>query len=128
MKESNLSPLQSSQSYRSIKDDLSPVFLPLANSWHSWTDEKYHMGYTGTRSSRQLTQEGSSNRFPEVKYCQPDHTERCAGNFEMRIILETSSVRLASTRVLNWKFRHLLKRRILPIQKKTIQANHDFGT
>ncbi len=70
MKESNLSPLLSSQAYRSIKDDIvTCVLAPGQFMAQLDLTEKYHMGLTPVREAlRQLTQEGFVQPVPRMGY------------------------------------------------------------
>jgi DNA-binding GntR family transcriptional regulator len=112
MKNSKPSALLSSQAYRSIKTDIVTCELT-PGQFIAQLDltEKYQMGMTPVREAlRQLAQEGFVQPVPRMGYIVSPITARDVQEiYEMRIILETSSVRLAATRGMELEFRSLLE-------------------
>jgi DNA-binding GntR family transcriptional regulator len=93
--------LLSSQAYRSIKADI--VSCKLApGRYIAQVDlvERYQMGLTPIREAlRQLSQEGFVQPVPRMGYVvNPITSKDVQEIYEMRTILETSSVRLAASR------------------------------
>lgn len=111
MNENNPSHLLSSQAYRSIKDDIVACILT-PGQFIAQIDlvEKYGMGLTPIREAlRQLTQEGFVQPVPRLGYIVSPITARDVQEiYEMRSILETSSVRLAAMRGSDEEFQTLL--------------------
>lgn len=104
--------LLSSQAYRFIKDDI--VSCSLApGQFIAQMDlaDHYQVGLTPVREAlRQLAQEGFVQPIPRMGYIVSTITERDVQEiYEMRIILETSSVRLAASRGTEVEIRSLLE-------------------
>lgn len=102
--------LLSVQAYRVIKADIVTCQLvPGQSIAQVELAEKYSLGLTPVREAlRQLAQEGFVQPVPRLGYIVSPITSRDVQEiYEMRIILETSSVRLAATRGTEIEFRHL---------------------
>jgi DNA-binding GntR family transcriptional regulator len=112
MKEKLSSVLLSSQAYRSIKDDIvTCVLAPGKFMAQVELAETYHLGLTPVREAlRQLAQEGFVQPVPRLGYIVSPITPKDVQEiYEMRIILETSSIRLAATRGTDREFEELLE-------------------
>ncbi len=112
MKKSDSSDLLSLQAYRSIKNDI--VLCKLApGQFIAQVDlvERYQMGLTPIREAlRQMAQEGFVQPVPRMGYIVSPITSRDVQEiYEMRIILETSSVRLAATRGTEMEIRSIME-------------------
>ncbi len=115
MKSENENPpvsLLSSKAYQSIKGDIvTCVLAPGSSIAQLELAETYHMGLTPIREAlRQLAQEGFVQPVPRLGYIvSPITTRDVQEIYEMRIILETSSFRLAATRGTDREFQDLLE-------------------
>jgi DNA-binding GntR family transcriptional regulator len=104
--------LLSSKAYQSIKGDIvTCVLAPGSSIGQMELAETYQMGLTPIREAlRQLAQEGFVQPVPRLGYIvSPITTKDVQEIYEMRIILETSSFRLAATRGLDREFEDLLE-------------------
>jgi DNA-binding GntR family transcriptional regulator len=104
--------LLSSKAYQSIKGDIVTCILsPGSSIGQLELAENYHMGLTPIREAlRQLAQEGFVQPVPRLGYIvSPITTKDVQEIYEMRIILETSSFRLAATRGSDREFQDLLE-------------------
>lgn len=109
--ESSTTSLLSSRAYQSIKGDIvTCVLVPGSSIGQLELAENYHMGLTPIREAlRQLAQEGFVQPVPRLGYIvSPITTKDVQEIYEMRIILETSSFRLAATRGTENEFQNLL--------------------
>jgi DNA-binding GntR family transcriptional regulator len=108
----NSSDLLSSQAYRSIKNGIVTCELAPGQSIAQMDlAEKYQIGLTPVREAlRQLAQEGFVQPVPRMGYIVSPITARDVQEiYEMRIILETSTVRLAATRGTEIELRSLVE-------------------
>lgn len=104
--------LLSSQAYLSIKNGIVTCELPPGQSIAQLDlAEKYQIGLTPVREAlRQLAQEGFVQPVPRMGYIVKPITARDVQEiYEMRIILETSSVRLAASRGTEIELRSLVE-------------------
>ncbi len=104
--------LLSVQAYRTIKADIVTCQLaPGQSIAQVELAEKHNLGLTPVREAlRQLSQEGFVQPVPRMGYIVSPITIRDVQEiYEMRIILETSSVRLAATRGTEIEFRKLVE-------------------
>jgi len=104
--------LLSSKAYESIKGDIvTCVLAPGSSIAQLELAETYHMGLTPVREAlRQLAQEGFVQPVPRLGYIvSPITTKDVQEIYEMRIILETASFRLAATRGTDREFNDLLE-------------------
>ncbi|HEX7556782.1 MAG TPA: GntR family transcriptional regulator [Leptolinea sp.] len=112
MKNTDSSSLLSSQAYQLIKDDIVTCSLgPGQFIAQLELTEKYRVGLTPVREAlRQLAQEGFVQPVPRMGYIVSQITPKDVQEiYEMRIILETSSVRMAATHGTEIEFRSLLE-------------------
>ncbi|BCY19225.1 MAG: GntR family transcriptional regulator [Chloroflexi bacterium] len=104
--------LLSSKAYQSIKGDIvTCVLAPGSSIAQLELAETYHMGLTPIREAlRQLAQEGFVQPVPRLGYIvSPITIKDVQEIYEMRIILETSSFRLAATRGTDKELQDLLE-------------------
>ncbi len=104
--------LLSAQAYRTIKADIVTCQLaPGQSIAQVELAEKHNLGLTPIREAlRQLSQEGFVQPVPRMGYIvSPITTRDVQEIYEMRIILETSSVRLAASRGTEMEFRSLVE-------------------
>jgi DNA-binding GntR family transcriptional regulator len=109
--DSSSTSLLSSKAYHSIKGDIvTCVLVPGSSIGQLELAETYHMGLTPIREAlRQLAQEGFVQPVPRMGYIvSPITTKDVQEIYEMRIILETSSFRLAATRGTDREFQDIL--------------------
>lgn len=112
MKKAENSELLSHRAYHSIKNDIVACKLP-PGGFIAQMDlaDRYQVGLTPVREAlRQLAQEGFVQPVPRMGYIVSPITARDVEEiYEMRIILETTSVRLASTRGTEIELRYLME-------------------
>ena len=128
--------LLSSKAYQSIKGDIvTCVLVPGSSIAQLELAENYHMGLTPIREAlRQLAQEGFVQPVPRLGYIvSPITTRDVQEIYEMRIILETSSFRLAATRGTDREFQYLLESadftytyKDLPSYSRFLENNKSF--
>lgn len=108
----NTTDLLSSQAYRSIKNGIVTCeLIPGQSIAQIELADKYQIGLTPIREAlRQLAQEGFVQPVPRMGYIvSPITTRDVQEIYEMRIILETSTVRLAATRATEMELRDLVE-------------------